>query len=738
MKKIFLVVMLLLTACTGLNLNTSATSPQADLPTPVVKITEVPEPTDVIDRYIESFSSGDYAGIYSIVDSNTANTFTSELFQQKYQESMDALTLSELAISKGSLTKDGNNSSIDLDLVYKTNLFGDFPRKITLPLVIENNMWKIKWDESLIFPDLVGGLRLSLDNNSPTRGFILDRNLDPLVSQSEVVAIGIIPNQVNEDTEGLLITTLADLTGKYPGMVKALYDDKRDTDWYVPVGEASLDELNKQYGLLASLGGVVMSQYTSRYYAENGIAPQSLGYVSPITKDQLVEYTRKGYLRSAVVGQSGIEQWAEEYLAGKPGGTLYLVDKDGKIVSSLGKVDAQPSSSVALTIDEGLQLQAQLAITGFTGAVVVMERDTGRVLAIASSPKYDPNLFDPNNANSGYALANLMNDPNTPMLDRAARGQYPLGSVFKVITFSAALESETYTPETKYNCDYEWKELSDRTLYDWTWEHYQEELLTTGEGHTRPSGELDLTGALMRSCNPYFYHIGLDLYNQGRVSAIANMARGFGLGSATGIAEIPESTGEIKDPPSPLDAVNQSIGQGDVLVTPLQVATFMAAIGNGGTLYRPQLVEKIVADNGSTQQLFKPEAKGVLPIRPETLSALRVAMEAVVRNPRGTAYNRFTNLKIPIFGKTGTAQSNNGKPHAWFAGYTNANNPDKPDIAIAVVLENAGEGSAYAAPVFKRIVESYYNGRPLSPYWWESNIGITRTPTSPVTETPKP
>ena len=740
MKKrlINLLLLLALAACSTA-LPSSQPSNIENLPTPVVRVTSVPPISQTIDEYVAKLAGADYVGLYSLVSASDQQSLSVDDFTAKYTSAYDALTLAELRFTQvDEPVIVDNTASVALKMEYLTNLFGKFEREVVLPLVLEDSGWRIVWDESLIFPDLKGGLRLQLDSSSPLRGFILDNKLDPLVSQTEVVAIGVIPNQIVEDTEGVLITTLADLTGKYPGMIKALYDDKRGTDWYIPVGEASLEEINKQFGLLSALGGVVMSQYTSRYYFENGIAPQTVGYVSPISQEQLQEYLRKGYLRSAVVGQTGIEKWGEETLAGKPGGTLYLVDASGVVVSTLGKSEPTQSSSIALTLDKNLQMQAQLALGGYNGAIAVVERDTGRVLALASSPKFDPNLFDPNNVNSGYSLGELMNDTRTPLLDRSVNGQYPLGSVFKVITFAAALESETYTPETLYQCGYEWNELPDRTLYDWTWEKYQKELAATGEGSTRPSGELTLTGALMRSCNPYFYHIGLDLFNQGRVTAIANLARGFGLGSLTGIEVVNESAGAIIDPPTQLDAVNQSIGQGDVLVTPLQVANFMAAIGNGGTLYRPQLIEKLVYTSGATIQVFEPEVKVVLPIRPETLAALRFAMQEVVRNPRGTAYNRFTNLKTPIYGKTGTAQNNNGLPHAWFAGYTDANNPALPDIAIAVIIENAGEGSEYGAPVFKRVVEAYFNGRPLSPYWWESNIGVTRTPTPLVTETPKP
>jgi len=261
--------------------------------------------------------------------------------------------------------------------------------------------------------------------------------------------------------------------------------------------------------------------------------------------------------------------------------------------------------------------------------------------------------------------------------------------------------------------------------------------------YTQPSGKLTLTGGLMRSCNPYFWHIGRDLFLQGRVSAIADMARGFGLGSPTGIGELEESPGTIVNPTTQLEATNQAIGQGDVLVTPLQVADFMAAIGNGGTLYRPQIVEKTTDANGNVTQVYKSESRGVLPMKPETLAALRTAMLAVVRNTRGTAFYRFTNTSIPIYGKTGTAETG-GISHAWFAGYTDAQRLDKPDIAIAVIAENAGEGSVVAAPIFKRIVEIYFTGQPQSTYPWESYPGVTRTPTplgfegTQTAEAPKP
>jgi cell division protein FtsI/penicillin-binding protein 2 len=246
---------------------------------------------------------------------------------------------------------------------------------------------------------------------------------------------------------------------------------------------------------------------------------------------------------------------------------------------------------------------------------------------------------------------------------------------------------------------------------------------------------------LMRSCDPYFWHISVDLFNNNRAADITSMARAFGLGSPTGINAVAEASGNITVPTTLIQATNQVIGQGDVQVTPIQVARFVAAIGNGGTLYTPQLIQEIQSADGKAVSVFKPEAAGTLPIQPDRLAAIQQAMQWVISDPRGTAYYRLFGLTVPMGGKTGTAQTSGALPDAWFVGYTqDQQNSGKPDIAVAVIMENAGEGADYAAPIFRAMVETYYYGTPQAQPWF-GPIGNPYTPT-PLggipTKTPQP
>lgn len=737
-----IVIMTFLSACSSGGSGLIPSTPtETLLPPPAVTVVSAPDPSLTLAAYLDAYKADDYNAMYSLISKVTQDTVPLEDFAKRNRDALNQMSAGSFDYEVLSSLVNPYSAEIAYRVTYRTALVGDIQRDIVARLTLENGEWRLQWDESLILPELAGGNVLRMDYSIPSRGNIYDREGDVVAAQTDAYAFSIIPGNVTEQSLPILLSEVWRLCGT---SMEDLAYQIANTPAFFPISlcEASAQESERIRSVYPS--GLQWTQYNSRYYFDQGSSSNIVGYTQFISPENLDQYRRLGYRGDERVGSTGIEQWAEDYLAGAHGGTLYVVNPaTGQIVTRVGESAPKPADSIYLTIDDNLQYYAQQAIKGFNGAAVVIEVETGRVLAMASSPGYDANIFDPNNPNAATLISQLV--PGS-LLNRAAQGQYPLGSVFKIITMAAGMESGLFVPETTLDCQYTWTRLPDQIRYDWTYQHCQDRLAAGQECNTSdsvPSGQLTLSEGLMRSCNPFFWEIGYTLYQNNRPNDIANMARAFGLGQPTGIGQIPEAAGQITDPPTAIDVVNQAIGQGDVLVTPLQVASFIAALANGGTLYRPQLVERIEPVDGSAAvQVFKPEARGTLPLQPFRLELIKNAMIDVVKNPRGTANFRLRGLAIPVAGKTGTAESGSGKPHAWFAGYTMAaESTGLPDIAIAVILENIGEGSDYAAPVFKRIVETYYYGTPRTFYWFESNFGVTKTPTpfgGIPTETPKP
>ncbi len=679
--------------------------------------------------------------MYAMLTSVSKDAISEADFVSRYQGVANEAALSSWDYEILSSLKNPQSGQVGYKVMLHSVLVGDIERDTAMNLSLENGDWRIQWDDSLILPELRGGNNLYMEYRIPSRGNIYSSDGRALVAQADAVAIGLDTSAVDPAQEDGLLGELYRLTGVHPDTLSGMIEAWRPYGYYLPVADISVEALAPREAVLRGYSGVVLSPFRTRYYFDDGIAAHVLGYMSLIQPDEVDYYKRLGYRVDERVGRDGLEYYAEKALAGVRGGTLYVRDPNNTIITQLAAKDPQPAEAVYTTIDYDLQkgLQQSNALSdGMQGAIVVMERDTGRVLAMVSSPGFNPNLFEPTNFNYSYQINDLYAS-TTPLLNRATQGQYPLGSVFKIITMSAALESGLYTKDTEYDCGYFFDEVAGYQPHDWTYDHYLE------DGRTQPSGLLTLPEGLMRSCNPFFWHIGLDFYLRGMYTTISDMARAFGLGKSTGI-EIGDAAGNIPDPTSEVDAVNLAIAQGNTQVTPLQVADFIAAVGNGGTLYTPHVIDRIVPVDGEPTYVFTPTIRGTLPISPTNLSIVQEAMVSVVMNPRGTAYrtsnygiNSFVNSTgIPVAAKTGTAESGSGDPHAWFAGYTFAELKNRPDIAVAVLVENGGEGSVVAEPIFRRVLELYFLGAAQMRFPWESQVGVVATPTPEVTETATP
>jgi penicillin-binding protein 2 len=701
-----------------------------------IAVTRVSPPESVARAFLDDWQGANYSTMYSLLSPAVARTVAKDQLEKAYTNVQTEATLRSLDYAILSVEVTPSEATVNFEVTLHTALFGDIAKSTRMLLNNTENGWKVAWDWQTILPELANGNSLILHRNTPARGNIYDRNGLALASETEVVEIGVVPGLItDEDTMLSYLSAALQL----PREVIRLKYDPNKPDAYFPVGEVSRADLDARhlYEALRDTGGIQLQTSNMRYYYGGGIAANVVGYTRPLPKEMQPDYLPLGYSVDDRVGASGLEQGEEQFLAGKHGGTLDVVTSAGAFVASLAEAKPSPGMDIFTTLDRDLQSQMDRTLMGsFSGAAVVLNRDTGEVLAMVTNPSFDSNWFNPQSyngtTNGGQAVADLLSDPGKPFLNRATQGTYPLGSVFKIVTMATALESGRYTPETVYNNDNVFF-----TEYPGTWEDW------TGEKGLPPWGKITLEQGLERSCNNYFWHIGLDLFQNGDPSAITKMAKQFGLGAPTRIIGLGENAGVIPGPGdnpnwSGTDALNQAIGQGGMLVSPLQVADFVAAVGNGGTLYHTRVVLAVGPAGGDPVYASGPEVLNVLPLKPENLRAIQQAMTGVVNDPLGTARQRFYVIAsaLRIAGKTGTAQSGAPDPHAWFASYTFSELPNKPDIAVVVVVEHVGDGSVYAAPMVRRAMEIYFYGAPRTRYAWESEIGVRATETPVESETP--
>lgn len=726
-----LILSLALSACTPPEptlVPPTPTTPATEtpLPDPSVLITTAPEPRSAANAFFEAWMGNDYIGMYNMLSQVSRDAISFEDFEFRYKDFSMNLTLQSLVCDVTSILTSPTSAQVGYQTNYETSLTGNFSRDMIMNLVYESGQWKVQWEDGMIMPELRGGNKLAMSIDVPTRGAIYDIDGVPLAAELEAYAIGVIPASVPSNRWNGLINELSRLTGKTTFVITQLMEEANPYD-YVIIGEAPASIVDERMASISGYEGVYLNRYSaSRFYYEGGSAPHLVGYVQPIGEQEAEEMKQSGYRIDERIGRLGIEKWGQDMLDGERGASLYVVDPEGNPITRLYKSDLVAGQTIYTTFQEAFQYDLQRAIAGFRAAVVVLERDTGRILGLASSPTFDPNLLDFNNYNSFYTGDLLLRD--RPMYNRATQGQYPLGSVYKIIAMAAALESGIYKINDTFECGYEFTELPGVVLTDWTL-----------DDEVAPSGTLTLAEGLMRSCNPWFYKIGLELYRQAGADYLPSMTRGFGLGSLTDVGEIEEQPGNVEVPGDEYSSVQLGIGQGTLLVTPLQVARFVAAVGNGGTLYRPQVVEQVVDIEGNVTYAFEPEPQGKIPVSAENIKLIQDAMLTVTHDPRGTAYGVFRYINYEVYGKTGTAQTGPGElPHAWFSGYTDRKLEGKPDIAIAVLVENVGDGSVYAAPIFRRVLELYFDGKASMLYNWEAGVYITKTPTPTPTLTPIP
>jgi penicillin-binding protein 2 len=451
------------------------------------------------------------------------------------------------------------------------------------------------------------------------------------------------------------------------------------------------------------LPGILVEVKPLRAYPYGEMAAHLFGYLGEVTEEELRQSAYSSYHSGEMVGKTALERMFEGKLRGAAGQKRIEVNVRGRELRQLTTRNPLPGQRLYLTIDATLQQAAEKALTDKAGAVVV---------AFVSKPTFDPAWFA--RGVSGDEWRQLIDNPRHPMTNKVLRGQYPPGSTFKMVVAFAALEAGAVTPSTTFQCNGSFKLGKSYEYRCWK-----------KRGH----GSVDLHKAIKESCDVWFYRAGLET----GIDRIASAAQRFGLGQKTGFPFGRERSGLIPTRAWKKkrfgtswykgETVITSIGQGFVLATPLQLASMTAAIANGGTVWKPQIVQKIVDLEGDADWLLTPEKLMETAWSEKSLQVVRDAMESVVNDVGGTAW-RSQLKNVRFAGKTGTAQvvkrrsdeeeeqaeddeviPYQYRDHALFVSYAPA---DKPQIAVAVVVEHGGHGSSAAAPVAKAVYEAYF------------------------------
>ena len=461
-----------------------------------------------------------------------------------------------------------------------------------------------------------------------------------------------------------------------------------------------------------------------RAYPAGRTAAHVLGHLGPVEPAEQGEGEAEGdaghdaYHPEDRRGSTGLELHYEPLLRGRRGVVVELTDRSGRVLSSYRQLEPEVGRDLVLTLDPGLQRAAEGLLEGALerraiqsadaepagGAILVLDVHSGAILAAASAPGFDPNLF----AGSGAGdVEGLLRDPAHPLFDRALKMAIPPGSVFKTVSAVALLEASAVDPNQKLLCR-GYLDDPDRLRCEIYTQH--------GIGH----GEITLVDALSESCNVYFFHHAGQL----GPDPLVDWASRFGFGETTGIDLPGEAFGRLPTPSTirqqeghawrTADTQMLAIGQGSLQVTPLQVVRMMAAVANGGLLVTPHVVSGLglpeLGDEQSTAEspeleddpIRVPAPRPIPGLNASTLATIREGLRRVVADARGTAHGTVDIASIPIAGKTGTAQTGPGRAeHAWFAGYVPA---DEPRLAFVVVLEHAGDAAEAAGPVANRLV----------------------------------
>lgn len=528
------------------------------------------------------------------------------------------------------------------------------------------------------------------------RGLMLDRNGEILADNRTSLSITITRMKRRDDAA--LTDRLSELLDLDTAFVAEKLEEAAGRFYgnVVLINDADLEQVSRVEERRSELPGVKVEVTAIRRYPMGSLATHSIGYVAEISDAELTDMASLGYRSGNVVGRTGVEDRYELMLRGRDGAEYWVCDALGRELYPFQdgpSRTARPGSNLVLCLDAPAQVAAEEALSRHDGgAIVAIAPRSGEVLVLASMPAPDPNDLVDGISNEEWAT--LSQSPFHPLLNRAIQATYPPGSPFKLITAAAGLETRIVGRSETVTCVGAFK-YGIRTFRCWK-----------REGH----GVVDIMKGVVESCDVFFYQLGVRL----GVAELMDWSGRSGIGRRTGIDIAGEAHGNLPTPAwydrtygkrkwSRGVVLNLAIGQGELLVTPLQMACMVCGIVNDGPVYAPHVLKRIETYSGRVIGTVRESVSYELPFSRSTLSFLRQAMVNVVEAPNGTG--KLARVPgIQVGGKTGTAQNPHGEDHAWFVCYAPA---DDPEIVVAVLVEHGGGGGAIAAPVAREVVKAY-------------------------------
>ena len=550
--------------------------------------------------------------------------------------------------------------------------------------------------EGEYYAGLADGNRIRIIPAVAPRGTFYDRNGQLLVTNRPGFTVSLLPltspikEEVIERLSALVHVPVEDIKAKIAG--HSGFDPIRIKADVTPDIVSIIEEQKELYP------GVMIENTPIRDYVLKQEGAHTFGYVSEINDEELKEKKADGYKSGDIIGKFGLEKIYDKYVRGEDGGDQVEVDVSGKPVKRLGRKVPVPGDDLVLTIDKDLQTAAEkavddrlAAIHASAAAAVVLNPQTGEVLAMVSRPAFDPNLFAHGISSKDWGKLN--NNPFHPMDNKTISGEYPPGSTFKIVTGTAALTEGKVAPEEKiFDSGHHW-------------------IIPKGNAEGEALGWINFQEALAHSDNVYFYEMG----NRLGIDLLEKYARMFGLGQRTGIDLPYEAKGLVANREYKKknfedgdwylsETFDAAIGQGFNLVTPLQAAMVMGEIAADGKRYKPHLVSRIQTQDGDVIKEFQPELLSELQVPANVIRLVQEGLHDVTKF--GTAASTFRGFPVDIAGKTGTAENSQGRDHGWFVAYGPF---DNPNIVVAVIVEQGGFGSQSAVPIGREILEAAFH-----------------------------